>query len=110
MRSDQVVCRGGAMGSERKVLLVLASLVAVIAPSAASAPPECGEPSAVLLATAPEGALGSTIGPGGALYITEPAAGRMSRVDPETGEITTFASGLPTGGGGVFDVAFIGNT
>ncbi len=42
-----------------------------------------------------QGATGSTIGPGGALYVTEGAAGRISRVDPQTGEITTFASGLP---------------
>jgi hypothetical protein len=42
-----------------------------------------------------EGAMGSTVGPDGALYVTEGAAGRLSRVDPQTGEITTFASGLP---------------
>ena len=60
---------------------------------------------------------GSTIGPDGALYVTEGAAGRISRVDPQTGEITTFASGLPTAIshrwfsiGGAIDVAFIGNT
>jgi hypothetical protein len=35
-----------------------------------------------------QGATGSTIGPGGALYVTEGAAGRISRVDPQTGEIT----------------------
>ena len=38
---------------------------------------------------------GSTVGPDGALYVTEGAAGRVSRVDPQTGDITTFASGLP---------------
>jgi len=60
-----------------------------------------------------EGATGSTVGPGGALYVTEGAAGRISRVDPQTGEITTFASGLPKsiiGIGGAIDVAFIGQT
>ena len=72
-----------------------------------------GEPNAILLVTGLEGASGSTIGPGGALYVTEGAAGRISRVDPQTGEITTFASGLPTaivGIGGAIDVAFIGKT
>src|SRR5882724_6149600 len=77
----------------------------------------CGAPNATLLATGLEGATGSTVGPGGALYVTEGAAGRISRVDPQTGEITTFASGLPTaiisiGGafiGGAIDVAFIDN-
>jgi hypothetical protein len=65
------------------------------------------------LLTGLEGGSGSTPGPGGALYVTESAAGRISRVDPETGDITTFASGLPksiVGIGGTTDVAFIGGT
>lgn len=56
---------------------------------------------------------GSTVGPDGALYVTEGAAGRVSRVDLQTGEVTTFASGLPPfiiGIGGAMDVVFIGNT
>jgi sugar lactone lactonase YvrE len=59
-----------------------------------------------------EGGSGSTLGPGGALYVTESTAGRISRVDPQTGEVTTFASGLPPGGGfgGAVDVAFLGTT
>src|SRR6266540_4481971 len=72
-----------------------------------------GGPNATLLVTGLEGATGSTIGPGGALYVTEGAAGRISRVDPKTGDITTFASGLPKaiiGIGGAIDVAFIGKT
>jgi len=74
-----------------------------------------GAPSAVLLATGLEGATGagSAIGPGGALYVAEGAAGRVSRFDPKTGEITTFASGLPQAIipiGGPMDVAFIGQT
>jgi hypothetical protein len=74
------------------------------------------ELNATLLVTGLEGASGSTIGPGGTLYVTEGAAGRISRVDPQTGEITTFASGLPKAAipgfpfGGVVDVAFIGKT
>ena len=57
--------------------------------------------------------LGQHPRPGGALYVTEGAAGRISRVDSETGDITTFASGLPhsiIGFGGAIDVAFIGKT
>ena len=56
---------------------------------------------------------GSTVGPDGALYVTEGAVGRVSRIDPGTGEVTTFASGLPPfviGVGGAMDVAFIGQT
>jgi hypothetical protein len=71
------------------------------------------EPSASLLLDGLEGASGSTIGPGGALFVTEGAAGRVSRVDPKTGEISTFASGLPAAifpFGGPVDVAFIGST
>lgn len=54
---------------------------------------------------------GSAVGPGGALYVTESAAGRISRVDPSTGVVTTFASGLPLSAspaGGVVDIAFVG--
>jgi hypothetical protein len=58
---------------------------------------------------------GSTIGPDGALYVTEPRAGRIRRVDPISGAVTTFAQGLPqsieaVGGGGAVDVAFLGHT
>jgi hypothetical protein len=59
------------------------------------------------------GGSGSTIGPGGALFVAEPGAGRISRVDPKSGESWSFASGLPVspiGAGGVMDVAFIGET
>ena len=72
-----------------------------------------GGPTATRLVAGLEGASGSAIGPGGALYVTEGAAGRISRVDPRTGAVTTFASGLPKsiiGLGGAIDVAFIGKT
>ena len=36
-----------------------------------------------------------TIGPDRALYVAEGVAGRISRIDPDTGHVTTFASGLP---------------
>src|SRR5689334_4941264 len=42
-----------------------------------------------------KGPIGSTIGPDDALYVTEGPIGRISRINPQTGEITTFASGLP---------------
>jgi hypothetical protein len=58
---------------------------------------------------------GSTVGPDGALYVTDGKAGRVLRVDPESGAFTTFASGLPPsmampGIGGAMDVAFLGRT
>ena len=66
-----------------------------------------------LLADGFQGLAGSTIGPDGRLYVTEPATGRILRVNPRTGSTTVFASGLPPsliGLGGAMDVAFIGNT
>jgi len=94
---------------------LLMAVVAMITPSAQSAAPPSVSPTAALLVTGLQGATGSTVGPDGALYVTEGAAGRISRVDPQTGELTTFASGLPTaipavGIGGAIDVAFIGKT
>lgn len=68
---------------------------------------------AVLIASGLQGASGSAVGPDGALYVTEGATGSIARVDPETGAITTFATGLPpsiVGIGGAIDVAFIRGT
>ena len=101
------------MGSQRKLLFLAAALIGMITPFAANAAPPCGGPHSTQLLTGLEGGSGSTVGPRGALYVTESAAGRISRVDPKTGDITTFASGLPKsiiGLGGAMDVAFIGKT
>ena len=57
------------MGSERRLMLFAAVLIAMISPPAASAAPPSGEPTATLLVTGLQGASGSTIGPGGALYV-----------------------------------------
>ena len=68
---------------------------------------------AQLLVTGMQSGSGSTIGPGGDLFVTEGAAGRILRVDKKSGEVTTFASGLPPsiiGIGGLMDVAFLGGT
>src|SRR5262245_832735 len=59
--------------------------------------------------------LGSTVGPGGALYVPDGQEGVIRRVDPRTGDVSLFASGLPKAvligdQGGPGDVAFIGNT
>jgi len=102
------------MNIGRRLLVLLAvALIVVVMPSSASAGPPSAEPDVDVLVTGLEGASGSTIGPGGALYVTEGAAGRITRVDPRTEETTTLASGLPTaiiGIGGAVDVAFIGRT
>jgi hypothetical protein len=104
------------MGTPRRsgwlVLLVL-GLLAFLVPSTASAAPPSGDANASLLVTGLEGGSGSTIGPDRALYVTESAAGRITRVDPNTGATTTYASGLPKsiiGVGGAIDIAFLGGT
>ena len=101
---------------------ILAGLLActdgVTAPSRTAVSPsgasfEHAPTTASLLVTGLHHARGSTVGPDGALYVTESEVGRISRVDPETGSVTTFASGLPIsplGAGGVVDVAFVNRT
>ena len=95
------------------------------APTDPSAP-AAAEPSSLKKASAPTPQLlvtgfhefqGSTVGPGGALFVTAPLTGRIWRVDPETGAVTLFASGLPPRipdffftGSGVVDVAFLDGT
>jgi hypothetical protein len=57
-----------------------------------------------------QGASGSTVGPDGALYVTQGAIGEITRVDPWSGDKTPYASGLPhswIGIGGAVDVAFV---
>ncbi len=70
---------------------------------------------AQLLVSGLQGSAGSTIGPDGALYVTEGAVGKITRIDPKTGNAATFASGLPllipgVGIGGAWDVAFVDKT
>ena len=104
------------MGPRRVLVLLSAVLLLVLTPSTASAHHPSRDREPQLLASGLSGGFGSTIGPDGALYVTEPSVGEISRIDPRTGEVTTFASGLPTnvstGGafGGAFDVAFVGGT
>jgi hypothetical protein len=102
------------MKSRRMLTLFsAAALIATTAPLAAIGPPPAAAPTATLLVTGLASGSGSTVGPGGALFVTEGAAGRVSRVDPSTGDVTTFASGLPpfiVGIGGAMDIAFIGST
>jgi hypothetical protein len=95
----------------KKYFLIVLILAAVLILGSAIA--AAGAPNAALLVTGLGGASGSTIGPGGALYVTENTAGRIARIDPKSGQVTVFASGLPIspiGLGGAMDVAFIGST
>jgi len=116
--------RKPAMGVTKSAgigIVLLAAALMANNHAAASGRGPCRGPTATLLVTGldtgSESAKGSTVGPDGALYVTEGVAGRISRVDPQTGEVTTFTSGLPPaiisiGGafiGGAIDIAFIDN-
>ena len=103
----------------KRLLIVLALSIMLILGSttvaAAKDPPR--EPTVTLLVTGLEELQGSTVGPGGDLFVTAPLTGSIWRVDRKTGEVTLFASGLPARipdlffiGSGVVDVAFIGET
>ncbi|QHT55225.1 ScyD/ScyE family protein [Cellulomonas sp. H30R-01] len=101
------------MGPRRLLLLLGSALLLALVPTTASAHHPSPGTDPVRVVTGLGSGMGSTIGPDGALYVASPASGVISRVDPRTGAVTTFASGLPTrpaGGGGVFDVAFRGRT
>ena len=102
-------------------VLMAAAVVAAGIPSTASAakpqrPPVVHELATFAAPTCASGCgSGSTIGPGRALYVTDGPGGRVLRVDPKTGVVSTYASGLPpaipeVGIGGAMDVAFIGKT
>ncbi len=101
------------MTAKHLVALVTVALAMVAPTATATAAPPAAERNPTRLVTGLEGGSGSTVGPDGALYVTESAAGKVSRVDPKTGNVTTFASGLPKaliGFGGAMDVEFVGRT
>lgn len=95
------------------LFVVLVLTLALTLTGTAAAKNNAMEHNPVLLTSGLQGAQGSTIGPDGALYVTEGAVGRITRIDPQTGQKTTFASGLPPALipiGGAVDVAFIDET
>jgi hypothetical protein len=106
-----------------RLALGVTLVVALIAPGVpAVAAGQSGKPEVTELASFVDGPCaddicgsGSTVGPDGALYVTDSTDGRIQRVDPRRGTVTTFADGLPLQipgviGGGVADVAFLGRT
>jgi hypothetical protein len=102
----------------KKSLVIVLALICTLAlgsTSASAAPKSPPAPTATLLTSFNAIAFGSTVGPDGMLYVTDPTHGQILRVNPTTGSYTTFASGLPKtppgwGDGGTFDVTFIDNT
>jgi hypothetical protein len=99
----------------RTLSLLAAALLAVfVLPGVAGAsPPSHDMGSPTLLTEGLAGGSGSTVGPDGALYVTEGLSGELTRIDPVTGEQTVVADCLPArvlGAGGAIDVAFKGGT
>jgi hypothetical protein len=97
------------------VFAVLAAACIGTATPAADAAPPSGPSSPSLLFSGLGGGSGSTVGPDGALYVTDTVAGQILRVDATSGASTVFADCLPeqlarVGLGGPMDVAFIGGT
>jgi len=79
---------------------------------ALNASPSSG-PTVTKLVTGLASGSGSTVGPNGDLYITEGKTGRVLEVNPRTGEVSTFAEGLPPwliGLGGAMDIEFVDGT
>ena len=106
-----------------RLALAITMAVALIVPGVgAAATGQSGKPKVAELATFVDGPCaddicgsGSTIGPDGALYVTDSTDGRIQRIDPRRGSVTTYADGLPLQivgviGGGVADIAFLGRT
>jgi hypothetical protein len=100
---------------KRRIIAFAAALtIAFVVPSsevwAGKAPP--ATVVTVLNDTALSGlGSGSTIGPDGALYVTNGNDGTLVRIDPKTGSEKVVGSGLPrqvVGIGGAMDVVFIG--
>ncbi len=91
-------------------LTAMTVLIAAPPTQAGIAQPTSKHP-AHLLVSGLGGTVGSTVGPGGALYVVDGVNGRVLRVNPRTGHTSTFASGLPErvipGLGGAMDVAFL---
>jgi hypothetical protein len=102
------------MRLDRILLSTLAVIMLVVTAPVASAARD-DKPKAKPFVTGLGSGSGSTVGPDGALYVTVGLTGRVMRVNPRNGHVSTFASGLPpinpaVGIGGAMDVAFIGRT
>ena len=80
---------------KRLAMLLLPLLSVGALTLAAQADKLAAEPNATLLVTDLEELQGSAVGPGGALFVTAPLEGSIYRVDPKTGAVRLFASGLP---------------
>src|SRR5262249_9688460 len=98
------------MGKHALVCAVFAAaLVGTVTAAAAGAARPATPSDPILVFAGLGGGSGSTVGPDGGLYVPDTVAGKILRIDPDTGTATTFADCLPkrvVGVGGAMDVAF----
>lgn len=80
----------------RPAVAVAAITAATAVGPAAAAPPSSTPTAEVIADGVVPGANGSAIGPDGALYVTASDTGEILRVEPDTGAVSTFATGLPS--------------
>ena len=101
-----------------RIFMLLAFCIAMVVPGCKKGDlPHGISGNAQLLVTGLKELQGSTVGPDKALYVTAPLDGTIWRVNPKTGAVTLFTTGLPKRdpdpffqGAGVIDVAFRGGT
>lgn len=109
------------MGLKRAMAVVVAAVLVAVLAAPALATGSHGRrhphrsPELTTLATLGiEPGSGSTIGPGGHLYVTDGTGGRILEVNRHTGDVSVYAEGLPPRSfipiGGAMDLAFIGRT
>ena len=99
----------------RWAILALVAVTATLVLPGAAHPATWAMASGVTQLAVLDHGSGSTIGPDGALYVTQGTTGEVLRIDRATGEITGFTGGLPRmipeiGIGGPIDIAFLGDT
>jgi len=103
------------MAVARRIALFIAVFGLLASAVASPASAHRKGPVVTQLADFASGGIGSTIGPDGALYVTDPNAGSVKRIDRRSGRVTTYATGLPSKPlpsdiGGPVDVVFVGRT
>lgn len=103
---SNLTTRNFTEGREQWGPAFMLSLLLTLAPAAARA--------AEVFATGLQFPFGSTVGPGGDLYVADAGAGAIVRIDSRSGERSIYADGLPIspllepfGLGGVMDVTFV---
>ena len=106
----------GATALAIAVLVAMAPVAAVAAPTVSAHDRKGPVVTPLTEVGSDDFVIGSTIGPDGALYVTDGVAGAVLRIDRRSGRVAPYAAGLPPKAfpgvdiGGPVDVAFAGRT